>query len=187
MDQHRIRRSRSSNPLHARLHRTDPAAFPIATGALGLDCGRKRPTQGSSTWPSPRSTRRRSRALHEAEDAFVVANVWDGGSARMMAALGFPFTLTGRTENFLRGRTDLDDTIKRLHAYEAAGADALMAPGLPDLESVRAVCAATTKPFNFMVGIKGKSFTVAALAEAGVKRISLATSLYRAAMTGLHS
>ena len=100
-------------------------------------------------------------------------------------ALPFPFTLTGRTENFLRGRPDLDDTIKRLKAYEAAGVDALMAPGLPDLEAVRAVCAATGKPFNFMAGIKGKSFTVAALAAAGVKRISLATSLYRAAMTGL--
>src|ERR1700681_2195862 len=231
------------------------------------------------------------RALHEAPGAFVIANVWDGGSARMMAGLGFaalatssgasagllgrrdgrvtrdealaqarvicdatdlpvsadlekgfgatpeivaetirlaaetglvgcsiedasgnpdapifelslateriaaaveavrslpfPFTLTGRTENFLRGRTDLDDTIKRLQAYEAAGADALMAPGLPDLESVRAVCAAVGKPFNFMVGIRGKSFTVAALAAAGVKRISLATSLCRAAMTGL--
>jgi hypothetical protein len=93
--------------------------------------------------------------------------------------------VTGRTENFLRGRPDLDDTIKRLKAYEAAGIDALMAPGLPHLEAVRAVCAATEKPFNFMVGIKGKSFTVAALAAAGVKRISLATSLYRAAMTGL--
>src|SRR3984893_2017005 len=233
------------------------------------------------------------RALHEAPGAFVIANVWDGGSARMMAGLGFAsrptssgasagllgrrdgkvtraealaqarvicdatdlpvsadlekgfgdapeivgetiglaaeagfvgcsiedasgnpdapifelgyaterigaavsaaralpfwFTLTGRAENFLRGRPDLDDTIKRLKAYEAAGVDALMAPGLPDLESVRAVCAATTKPFNFMVGIKGKSFTVAALAAAGVKRISLATSLYRAAMTGLLS
>src|SRR5271167_1768485 len=102
-------------------------------------------------------------------------------------ALPFPFTLTGRTENFLRGRLDLDDTIKRLKAYEAAGADALMAPGLPDLEAVRAVCAAVGKPFNFMVGIKGKSFTVAALTAAGVKRISLATSLYRAAMTGLMS
>jgi 2-methylisocitrate lyase-like PEP mutase family enzyme len=231
------------------------------------------------------------RSLHEAPEAFVIANVWDGGSARMMAALGFPalatssgasagllgrrdgrvtreealaqarvicdatdlpvsadlekgfgdapevvaetirlaaeaglvgcsiedasgnpdepifelshateriaaaaaaaralpfpFTLTGRTENFLRGQPDLDDTIKRLKAYEAAGADALMAPGLPDLDAVRAVCAAVKKPFNFMVGIKGKSFTVAELAAAGVKRISLATSLYRAAMTGL--
>jgi 2-methylisocitrate lyase-like PEP mutase family enzyme len=102
-------------------------------------------------------------------------------------ALSIPFTLTGRTENFLRGRPDLDDTIKRLKAYEAAGVCALMAPGLPDLEAVRAVCAALEKPFNFMVGIKGKSFTVAALEAAGVKRISLATSLYRAAMTGLHA
>ena len=104
-----------------------------------------------------------------------------------MRALPFPFTLTGRVKNFLRGRPDLDDTIKRLKPYEAAGADALMAPGLPDLESVRAVYAATAKPFNFMVEIKGKSFTVAALAAAGVKRISLATSLYRAAMTWLLS
>jgi 2-methylisocitrate lyase-like PEP mutase family enzyme len=61
----------------------------------------------------------------------------------------------------------------------------LFAPGLPDLASVRAVCAAVSKPFNFMVGIKGKSFSVRELAAAGVKRISLATSLYRAAMTGL--
>jgi 2-methylisocitrate lyase-like PEP mutase family enzyme len=60
-----------------------------------------------------------------------------------------------------------------------------MAPGLPDLDAVRAVCAALKKPVNFMAGIKGKSFTVSALADAGVKRISLATSLYRAAMTGL--
>ena len=100
-------------------------------------------------------------------------------------ALPFPFTLTARSENFLRGNPDLDDTIRRLQAFEAAGADVLFAPGLPDLDAVRAVCAAVSKPVNFMVGIRGKSFTVAELAAAGVKRISLATSLYRAAMTGL--
>jgi 2-methylisocitrate lyase-like PEP mutase family enzyme len=100
-------------------------------------------------------------------------------------SLPFPFTLTARTENYLRGNPDLDDTIRRLHSFEAAGADVLMAPGLPDLESVRAVCAALSRPVNFMAGIKGKSFTVAALSAAGVKRVSLATSLYRAAMTGL--
>jgi 2-methylisocitrate lyase-like PEP mutase family enzyme len=100
-------------------------------------------------------------------------------------ALDFPFTLTARAENFLRGNPDLDDTIKRLKAFEQAGADVLMAPGLPDLAAVRAVCGALSKPFNFMVGIKGKSFTVAELTAAGVKRISLATSLYRMAMTGL--
>ena len=95
------------------------------------------------------------------------------------------FVLTARSENFLRGRPDLDDTIKRLQAFEAAGADVLMAPGLPDLDAVRAVCKALKKPFNFMAGIRGKSFSVAALEAAGVRRISLATSLYRAAMTGL--
>jgi len=95
------------------------------------------------------------------------------------------FVLTARTENFLRGKPDLDDTIRRLQAFEKAGADVLMAPGLPDLASVRSVCAALSKPFNFMAGIKGKSFSVAELEAAGVRRISLATSLYRAAMTGL--
>jgi 2-methylisocitrate lyase-like PEP mutase family enzyme len=99
--------------------------------------------------------------------------------------LPFAFTLTARTENFVRGRNDLEDTIARLQAFEAAGADVLMAPGLPDLDSVRAVCSSVSKPVNFMAGIPGRSFSVAELAAAGVKRISLATSLHRAAMTGL--
>ena len=60
-----------------------------------------------------------------------------------------------------------------------------MAPGLPDLAAVRTICAAVSRPFNFMAGVKGRSFPVAELAGAGVKRISLATSLYRAAMSGL--
>lgn len=96
------------------------------------------------------------------------------------------FVLTARAENFLRGNPDLADTIARLQAYDAAGADVLFAPGLPTLEAVREVCAAVSKPVNFMVGIPGKSFTVAQLREAGVRRISLATSLYKAALTGLH-
>jgi 2-methylisocitrate lyase-like PEP mutase family enzyme len=99
--------------------------------------------------------------------------------------LGFPFMLTARAEGFLRGNTNINDAIKRLQAYEQAGADVLMAPGLPDLASVKLVCAAIKKPFNFMVGIPGKSFSVAELETAGVRRISLATSLYRAAMGGL--
>jgi len=99
--------------------------------------------------------------------------------------LPFPFLLTARAENYLRGRPDLADTIKRLQAFEGAGADVLFAPGLPDLDAVRAVCSSVSKPVNFMVGIRGKSFSVAELAAAGVRRISLATSLYRAAMTGL--
>jgi 2-methylisocitrate lyase-like PEP mutase family enzyme len=100
-------------------------------------------------------------------------------------ALPFSFTLTARTNAFSRGNGDLEETIKRLQAFEKAGADVLFAPGLPDLASVRAVCAAVSRPFNFMVGAKGKSFSVAELEAAGVKRISLATSLYRAAMSGL--
>ena len=96
-----------------------------------------------------------------------------------------PFTLTARAENFLRGNPDLEDTIKRLQAFDSAGADVLFAPGLPDLEAVRKVCASVSKPVNFMVGIKGKSFSVAELEKAGVRRISLATSLFRVAMTSL--
>ena len=106
-------------------------------------------------------------------------------AAAAEVARALPFVLTARTENFLRGNPDLDDTIRRLQAFESAGADVLFAPGLPDLASVRAVCAALNRPVNFMAGIKGKSFSVAELERAGVRRISLATSLYRAAMSGL--
>ena len=118
---------------------------------------------------------------------FDISHATERVAAAVEAArsLSFPFVLTARSENFLRGNPDLDDTIRRLQAFEKAGADVLFAPGLPDLASVRAVCAAVSKPVNFMAGIKGRSFTVAELEAAGVKRISLATSLYRAAMTGL--
>ena len=105
-------------------------------------------------------------------------------AAEAAHALPFPFMLTARAHNLLFQPASLDETIRRLQAYEKAGADVLFAPGLPDLEAVRAVCSAVSKPVNFMVGIKGKSFPVRDLAAAGVKRISLATSLYRAAMTG---
>jgi 2-methylisocitrate lyase-like PEP mutase family enzyme len=104
-------------------------------------------------------------------------------AAEAIRSLPFPFTLTARSENFLRGNGNLDETIQRLVAYEKAGANVLFAPALPDLAAVRAVCASVSKPVNFMVGIRGKSFTVAELAEAGVKRISFASSFYRAAMT----
>jgi 2-methylisocitrate lyase-like PEP mutase family enzyme len=106
-------------------------------------------------------------------------------AAEAAQAFKFKFTLTARAENYLHGKTDLDDTIKRLQAYESAGADVLFAPGLPDLAAVRTVCSALSKPVNFMVGIIGQSFTVKELEEAGVKRISLAGSIYRAAMGGL--
>ena len=118
---------------------------------------------------------------------FDLATATDRVAAAVKAArsLSFPFMMTARAEGFLRGVPDLDDVIKRLQAFEAAGADVLFAPGLPDLAAVKKVCGSLKKPFNFMVGIKGKSFSKAELEAAGVKRISLATSLYRAAMTGL--
>ena len=107
-------------------------------------------------------------------------------AAEAARSLPFPFILTARAHNLLSATPSVDATIARLRTFERAGADVLFAPGLPDLNSVRAVCAAVSKPVNFMVGIRGKSFTVGELASAGVRRISLATSLYRAAITALN-
>jgi len=104
--------------------------------------------------------------------------------AQAARALGFPFLLTARTHNLLFPDGHLEETVRRLQAFEKAGADVLFAPGLPELAAVQMICGSLKKPFNFMVGIPGKSFSVAELSAAGVRRISLATSLYRAAMTG---
>jgi len=79
------------------------------------------------------------------------------------------------------GRPDLDDTIRRLQAFEKAGADVLYAPGLTDLEQIRTACAAVSKPVNVVMGLSGPSFSVAELSQAGVKRISLGSSLARLA------
>lgn len=117
--------------------------------------------------------------------AFALAVERVGAAAELAHSLPGSFVLTARTENFLNGRTDVDEVIQRLQAFEKAGADVLMAPGVPSLDAVRTICRALKKPFNFMAGIPGKSFSVAELADAGVRRISLATSLHRAAMTGL--
>src|SRR5689334_10045687 len=116
------------------------------------------------------------------DDQLAVERI--AAAAQAARALQFPFALTARAHNLLYAAPSLDETITRLQAFEKAGADVLFAPALPDLAAVRAVCVAVTKPVNFMVGIKGKSFSVRELAAAGVRRISLATSLYRAAMTG---
>jgi 2-methylisocitrate lyase-like PEP mutase family enzyme len=105
-------------------------------------------------------------------------------AAQAARSLPFPFLLTARAHNLLYDQGGLDETIRRLKAFEEAGADVLFAPGLPDIDSVRTVCGAVSRPFNFMAGIPGKSFSVGELEAAGVRRISLATSLYRAAMTG---
>src|SRR4051794_11588832 len=106
-------------------------------------------------------------------------------AAEAARGLGSPFMVTARAHNLLYSEPSLDETIRRLQAFEKVGADVLFAPGLPDLAAVRLVCSAVSKPVNFMAGIKGLSFPVSDLVAAGVRRISLATSLYRAAMTGL--
>lgn len=91
------------------------------------------------------------------------------------------FVLTARAENFLWERPDLDDTIRRLQAFEAAGADVLYAPGLPDIEAVRRVCSALSRPVNVVVGIGKARFTRDELGDAGVRRISIGSSLARLA------
>jgi 2-methylisocitrate lyase-like PEP mutase family enzyme len=97
-------------------------------------------------------------------------------------SLPFPFTLTARAENFLHGRTDLDDTIRRLEEFANAGAEVLFAPGLPTLRAIKTVCAAVAPhPVNVLAGIKGFAFPIVDLAAAGARRISLGGALSRVA------
>lgn len=96
-------------------------------------------------------------------------------------ALPHPFVFTARAENLLWGRDDLDDTIRRLQAFEQAGADVLYAPGLHDLNTIHTVCSAVSKPVNVVMGMPGATFGVSELREAGVTRISTGSALARAA------
>ncbi len=94
--------------------------------------------------------------------------------------------LTGRTDNFLHGRADLDDTIRRLVAFAEAGADVLYAPLLPDMAAIRAVVQAVApKPVNVLIGPRSGPVKLSELAAAGVRRVSLGGALYRRAMSGL--
>ncbi|MCA6124162.1 isocitrate lyase/phosphoenolpyruvate mutase family protein [Bradyrhizobium sp. WSM 1704] len=97
-------------------------------------------------------------------------------------ALPFPFTLTARAENFLWGRKDLDDTIRRLQAFEAAGADVLYSPGLYDIETIRTVVSSLNKPFNLVMGFADPTLTLEQLSAAGVKRISVGGAMQRHAL-----
>lgn len=106
-------------------------------------------------------------------------------AVRVARSLPFPFTLTARAENFLHGRPDLDDTIGRLQAFAAAGADVLYAPGLRDLETIRRVAAAVPKPVNVVMGLADPEITVQQLADAGVKRISVGGALSRLAFAAV--
>jgi 2-methylisocitrate lyase-like PEP mutase family enzyme len=100
-------------------------------------------------------------------------------------ALPFPFTLTARAENFLHGRPDLADTIRRLQAFEAAGADVLYAPGLTTEAEIRAVCDAVGRPVNVLAGSPALRASVADLGAWGVRRISLGGNLARTAVNAL--
>ncbi len=103
-------------------------------------------------------------------------------AAAAVAAHDGQHMLTARAENFLHGRPDLDDAIRRLQSFAEAGADVLYAPGLPSLEAIREVCASVSKPVNVLMGLKGATYSVEELAAVGVKRISVGGALARAAL-----
>jgi len=100
-------------------------------------------------------------------------------------SLAFPFTLTARAETFLHGRHELKDTIKRLQAFQEAGADVLFAPGLRSADDIRAVVSSIDRPLNVVMGLQSLKLSVSELAELGVKRVSVGGSLARAALAAL--
>ena len=102
-------------------------------------------------------------------------------AAESAHALGFPFTLTARAENYLNGRRDLGDTIKRLQAYQQAGADVLYAPGVNSKDDIAALVSSVDRPVNVLMGLKGVSLSLAELSALGVKRISVGSALARSA------
>jgi len=106
-------------------------------------------------------------------------------AAEVAHSLPFPFTFTARAENFLHGRRDLDDTVKRLQAFAKAGADVLYAPGLRDLATIRQVVAAVSKPLNVVMSAADPDLTTQQLADAGVKRISVGGTLSRLAFAAV--
>ncbi len=103
-------------------------------------------------------------------------------AAEAARSLPFTFTLTGRAENYLHGRLDIRDTIARLQAYREAGADVLYAPGLAAKDDIAAVIGAVDRPVNVLMGLSGVQLSVAALAEMGVKRVSVGSALCRTAL-----
>src|SRR5262245_48742916 len=127
-------------------------------------------------------------ATADAEDPiFEIAQAADRIRAAAEAArrLPFRFMLTGRTDNHLHGRTDLADTIRRLQAYQEAGADVLLATGVPDAAAIRSILASVDRPVHVLIGPRDRLLRVAELAEMGVKRISIGGALASAAYAGL--
>jgi 2-methylisocitrate lyase-like PEP mutase family enzyme len=102
-------------------------------------------------------------------------------AAEVVRSLPFPFTLTARAENYLVGRPDLKDTIKRLQSYQEAGANVLYAPGLTTKEDIAAVVSSVDRPVNVVMGLQGVQLNVSELSKIGVKRVSVGSALTRAA------
>ena len=127
------------------------------------------------------STGRPDRPIYEIEHAVERVRA----AAEVAHALPFPFTLTARSENYLVGRPDLNDTIHRLQRYQEAGADVLYAPGLAAKEDIVAVVRALDRPVNVVMGLQGVQLGVAELSEIGVRRISVGSALARAAFGAL--
>lgn len=103
-------------------------------------------------------------------------------AAEVAKALPFPFMLTARSENYLVGKTDLNDTIARLQAYQEAGADVLYAPGLRSKEDIAALVSSVDRPVNVLMALQGVHFSLAELSAIGVKRVSVGSALSRAAL-----
>lgn len=118
------------------------------------------------------------RPIYAVEDA--VDRV--AAAAEAAHAIPFPFTLTARAENYLHGRPDIKDTIKRLQAFQEAGADVLYAPGLATREDIAAVVSSVDRPVNVVMGLRGVQVTLAELSAMGVKRVSVGSSLARTAL-----
>ncbi|TRW97903.1 isocitrate lyase/phosphoenolpyruvate mutase family protein [Paracoccus sp. M683] len=106
----------------------------------------------------------------------------DRVAAAAEATRGRPILLTARADNFICGRPDLADTIRRLQAFSEAGADVLYAPGLPDLDAIRTVCREVGKPVNVVMGLAASTHSLRDLADAGVRRVSVGGSFARAAL-----
>jgi 2-methylisocitrate lyase-like PEP mutase family enzyme len=114
--------------------------------------------------------------------AFQLAVERVHAAVEVARSLPFPFVLTARAKNMIQGRIDLDDTIRRLQAFEKVGADVLYAPGLRDLATIRTVTSSVRKPVNVVMSHGDPSLTLAQLEEAGVKRVSVGGSLNRLAL-----
>jgi len=122
--------------------------------------------------------RKPARSIYDHDHA--VERIWAAADAAR--ALPFPFTLTARAENYLVGRPDLEDTIRRLQAYQMAGADVLYAPGLTSRDDIAALVHAVDRPVNVVMGLQGVQLTLAELSEIGVRRVSIGSALSRAAL-----